>query len=121
MTDLKRRSTEQVGDDHLRCRAAEDLEGDLKRNYAPDVVILCSKKAGEGHEFVREVYGILRDHVPDHYEFPVKHINGPYAFIEWRAREPGRSVEDGADSFVVKDGKIVFQSVHHTLQETMPD
>lgn len=121
MAGLTRRSTEEVLDDHLRCRMAGDIEGDIHRNYAPDVVILTSIRPAQGHEAVREFDTILRKYVPDHYEIPVKFVEGPYAFNEWRAREPGRSVDDGADSFVIMDGKIVFQSIQYTLQTMMPE
>lgn len=97
-----------------------DVGLDIERNYSPDVVMLTSAGCREGHDAVREFCRVLHEHVPPDYEVPVKLVNGPYAFVEWRAREPGRSVEDGADSFVVINGKIVFQSVHYTLQETMP-
>lgn len=121
MTDLSARTTREVLEDHLRCRMAGDVEADLARNYAADVVVLASNRTTEGHDGVRELQTMLRDHVPHSYEIPVSHVRGPYAFIEWRAREPGRSVEDGADSFVIRDGRIVFQSIHYTLQETMPE
>lgn len=120
MADPAKRSTEEVLDDHPRCRSAGDIERDLERNYATDVVILSSTRAAEGHDAARWFHAILRNHVPGDFEFPVKHIRGPYAFIEWRAREPGRSDEDGADSFVIENGRIVLQTIHYTLQETMP-
>ena len=72
-----------------------------------------------GAEGVRHFSSILQKHVPHHYEIVRKEVEGAFAFIEWRAREPGRSVEDGADSFI-RDGRIVMQSIHYTLQETMP-
>ena len=118
--DLSQRSTKDVLNDHLDCRIAGDVEADIERNYAPDVIVLTAKGKKRGHDAVREFSRILQEHVPSRYEIPLKLVDGPYAFIEWRAREPGRSVEDGADSFVVQDGKIVFQSIHYTLQETMP-
>lgn len=114
------RSTAEVLEDHLRCRTENDIEGDIARNYAPDVVMLTAAGKRIGHEAVREFNQMLQAHVPRHFEFPRKELEGRFAFIEWRAREPGRSVEDGADSFVIEDGKIVMQSVHYTLQETMP-
>jgi hypothetical protein len=49
-----------------------------------------------------------------------KLADGRFAF-SWRAREPGKSVEDGADSFVVEKGQIVFQSIHYSVQEVMPE
>lgn len=119
-SDGTARSTREVLDDHLRCRQDNDLEGDLARNYAPDVVVLTATGKRCGHDAVREFSAMLRAHVPSDYEFPIILVEGPYAFIEWRAREPGRSVEDGADSFVVRDDRIVLQTIHYTLQETMP-
>jgi hypothetical protein len=62
----------------------------------------------------------LREHVPDTFEIVLKLVHGPYGYIEWRAREPGKSVEDGADSFLIEGGKIVFQSIHYSVQEIMP-
>lgn len=114
------RSTRQVLEDHLRRRQKNDLEGDIAANYAPDVVMLTATGKRCGHDAVRAFSAMLRDHVPPDFEFPVVLVEGPYAFIEWRAREPGRSVEDGADSFVIENGRIVLQTVHYTLQETMP-
>ena len=118
--DLSQRSTKDVLNDHLECRMKGDVEADIERNYAPDVIVLTAKGMKRGHQAVRDFSKILQEHVPPDYDIPLKLAEGPYAFIEWRAREPGRSVEDGADSFVVQDGKIVFQSIHYTLQETMP-
>ncbi|WP_034658572.1 nuclear transport factor 2 family protein [Chelativorans sp. J32] len=121
MPELSKRSTAEVLDDHLRLRAAGNVEDDIERNYAPDVVVMTARGMKKGHGAVRAFAEILKEHVPHSYEFPIKLIEGPFAFIEWRAREPGRSVEDGADSFVIQDGKIVFQSIHYSLQETMPE
>lgn len=118
--DLAARDTRAVLDDHLRLRMSHDVEGDIARNYAPDVVMLTSVGQYEGHDAVRGCARILQEHVPPHYEVVAKRICGRFAFIEWRAREPGRSVEDGADSFVIENGRIVLQTIHYSLMETMP-
>lgn len=118
--DLSKRSSEEVLEDHLACRIAGQVEEDIERNFSPDVVVMTSKGLKKGHDAVRTFNRMLVEHVPRNYVFPIKLIDGPFAFIEWRAREPGRSVEDGADSFVIKNGKIIFQSIHYSLQETMP-
>jgi hypothetical protein len=117
---LAARSTIEVLDDHLACRERNDIDADLERNYAPDVAMLTSKGASEGHEAVRMLHEMLRRTVPHRYEIVTKITHGRFAFIAWRAREPGKSVEDGADSFVVEDGRIVFQSIHYSIQEVMP-
>lgn len=118
--DLSKRSTAEVLEDHLQCRTAGRVEDDIERNFSPDVVLMTAKGMKKGHDAVRSYNQMLREHVPAEYIFPLKLVDGPFAFIEWRAREPGRSVEDGADSFVIQDGRIVFQSIHYSLQETMP-
>lgn len=121
MASHNARSTREVLDDHLQRRMDGDVEGDIAHNYAPDVVVLTATGKRIGHEAVRHFSAMLREHVPPTYEIVRKEVEGRFAFIEWRAREPGRSVEDGADSFVVEDGRIVLQTIHYTLQETMPD
>ena len=119
--DLPQRTTEEVLEDHLRCRTEDDIEGDLKWNYAEEVIILTSRGAYHGHDGIRELYGHLQKAISgSNYEFPLKLTDGPYAFIEWRARKPGKSVEDGADSFVIKNGKIICQTIHYMVEETMP-
>ena len=44
-----------------------------------------------------------------------KLIDGEFAFLEWRAKNHSVEVTEGADSFVVRDGKIVFQSIHYKV------
>jgi hypothetical protein len=117
---LGARDTQAVLDDHLRLRMNHDVESDISRNYAPDVAMLTSVGQYEGHEAVRGCARILQEHIPPNYEVVAKRVCGRFAFIEWRAREPGRSVEDGADSFVIENGRIVLQTIHYSLIETMP-
>ena len=118
---LERRDTRQVIDDHIQCRQDGDIERDIARNYAADVVVLTSNGPAAGHDAVRHYDAILRKHVPHDYEIITEDTHGRFGFIAWRAREPGKSVEDGADSFVVENGRIVFQSIHYSIQQVMPD
>ena len=119
-SELRQRSTQEVLDDHLRCRKSADIEADIERNYSPKVVVHTSRGAFEGHDAVRRLNSKLREHVPEDIEIVLNLTTRRFAYIEWRAREPGRSVEDGADSFVIEDGRIVFQSIHYSVHETMP-
>jgi hypothetical protein len=117
----KTRTTKEVLEDHLHCRKRGDVEGDLKRNFSEDVVILTSRGKFFGHNNVRHLNKLLHEAMQtENYEFPVKLVEGPYAFVQWRARQPGESVEDGADSFIIENGKITMQTIHYMIEETMP-
>jgi hypothetical protein len=42
-------------------------------------------------------------------------IEGEFAVLEWRAKNHSVEVKEPADSFVIRDGKIVFQSIHYKV------
>lgn len=48
------RTTRDVLEDHLKCRAAGDPAGDLKQNHTGDVVLLCKYGVCPGREAVRD-------------------------------------------------------------------
>lgn len=47
------RTTDEVLNDHLRLRLEGDLEDDMARNYAADVVLLTGCGVFRGHDGVR--------------------------------------------------------------------
>ena len=51
---LRKRSTQEVFEDHLRQRQGKALEEDLARNYAVDVVVFCAHGLHHGHDGVRQ-------------------------------------------------------------------
>lgn len=107
------RSTEEVLDDHLRKRAEGDFEGDLIENYAPDVVLLTCTGIRRSHEGLRECHKVLCDSVGDaKVDIVNKLVEGEFAFLEWRAKSDSVEVREGADSFVIRNGKIVYKSIH---------
>jgi hypothetical protein len=110
------RSTQEVFEDHLSKRDENDLEGDLNCNYAPDVVLLTCTGILRGHEGVRRSHKILMDSLPDaSIECFNKIVDGEFALLEWRAMSSSVEVREGADSFVVRGGKICFQSIHYKV------
>jgi hypothetical protein len=112
------RSAEEVFKDHLRLRVAGSLEEDLRRNYADDVVLLTVNSNARGHDAIRMSARRLREQLPDaRYEFLAKQVNGPYVLLIWRGWSSRFNATEGADSFVIRDGKIRFQSIHYRLEE----
>lgn len=112
------RTTTEVIHDHLARRLAGDLEGDLA-NYADDVVMLTGSGEFAGHEGVRQCAAELDRLVGGaSFVYDSTAISGEYGFLQWSAREEGKPIVcDGADSFVVRDGRIVMQTVHYTPRD----
>jgi hypothetical protein len=59
------RSADEVFEDHLRLRSQGDLETDLERNYADDVVLLCELGALKGRAAIRKSARRLGLQLPD--------------------------------------------------------
>src|SRR5690606_32025630 len=58
MTTRTDRTTHAVFDDHLALRKQGETESDIKRSYAPDVVLLTGDGIHRGHDGVRETASI---------------------------------------------------------------
>lgn len=111
----RERTTNEVLEDHLRRRANGDLEGDLEHNYAPDIVLLCKEGVFQGIEAVRESAAILGMQIPNsRFEYVSCQTHGEYGFLEWRAESDKVRIDDGADSYVIRDGRIQMQTIHYT-------
>ena len=108
----------EIFEDHLRLRVEGDLEEDLRRNYSKDVVLLTSNSDFVGHDGIRVSAARLDEQLPDaSFTFLSKRVHGPYAFLIWEGRSSHLDATSGADSFVIENDKIVFQSIHYALAD----
>lgn len=115
-TELSARSAGQVFEDHLRLRIAGDLEEDLIRNYARDVVLLTTNSNACGHEAIRVSAGRLREQLPGaRFDLVQKQVRERFALLIWRARSDRFNAVDGSDSFVIEGGLIRLQTIHYRL------
>jgi hypothetical protein len=113
------RDAGEVFRSHLALRLAGCTEEDIARNYAEDVVMLFADGARKGRRAVCEGAGQLAKQLPNaRFEILSEVVEGPYAFLHWRAKADGCEAVDGADSFVIRDGRIVMQSVFYRLKPT---
>lgn len=111
------RSAQEVVDDHLALAARGDWKTDLERNVADDVVVLTGFGVFEGRDQVRVLAELLDAQLPNAtYEYTTVVVRGEVAFLEWHADADGARVRDGADSFVISDGRIVAQTIHYTVE-----
>ena len=70
-----------------------------------------------GREALRVSAARLKEQLPDaEFNYRVKQVKGAYALLIWSATSPRFDAFEGADSFVIRDGKIVFQSIHYGLK-----
>ena len=49
------------------------------------------------------------------FEYPSKEVEGDYALLVWNAKSDNYHVDHGVDSFVIRDGRIVMQSIFYRL------
>lgn len=123
--DLSRRTTRVVLDDHLDIAnrwVGEPFERilaeDLRRNVAEDIVVLINRGVFRGHEGVRQLAWMLAEELPEHRAFTYTHVaaEGRMAFLEWTYEDAHVRVRDGADSYLIENGKIVAQTIHYTVE-----
>jgi hypothetical protein len=116
---LENRTASEVLDDHLALAAAGDWQTDLERNVADDIVVLTGFGVFEGRDQVRILAELLDAQLPNaRFEYTAVVVRGDVGFLEWRADADGARVRDGADSFVIRNGRIVAQTIHYTV---LPD
>lgn len=114
--DASARSTWEVLEDHLRLRQAGDLQSDLQRNYAPDVVLLTSNSIIEGHDALCHSAQRLHLQLPEAaFRFKSLKVRDEYGLLVWEATSDQLHVDCGADSFLVRDGLIRMQTIHYRL------
>lgn len=98
------RGTREVLEAHLALRAAGDLERDLAENYAADGV--------------RRLAGVLRSYVAaGTYTYDRLVVAGEMGMLRWRARDGATHLDHGVDSYVVRDGRIVAQTIAYAITE----
>ena len=135
MEDLSSRTAQEVLDDHLNL--AEDwgahegvervtkedieraVEEDMRRNVSEDIVILINRGTFRDYEGVRQLARMLVEELPEHnsFEYTYKAVEGRMGFLEWSYEDANVRVKDGADSYLIEDGKIVAQTIHYTVEQ----
>lgn len=112
------RTTLEVIRSHLQCRVRGDVEADIELNYADDARVLCEDGVLLGAHGVRESARRLGAQLPDgHFEFEPLIVAGEHAMLVWRARSERWCIRHAADSFHVRRGLIVMQSIFYRLEK----
>jgi hypothetical protein len=117
MTTSSDRTPSDVLQDHLDKAKQGSVEHDISKNYVEDVVLLTGYGVHKGHEGVRFLAKLLEEQLPGaHFQYETVQVEKDIAFLEWTASaDNGATVNDGADSFVIRHGQIVAQTIHYTV------
>lgn len=111
------RSAKTVLEDHLQQSISGTVEEDAQKNYSKDVVLLTRQGVFRGHAGLKHLNEILQKELPGaKYEYVTQIVEGDVGFLEWSAKSGSAYVKDGADSYVMRDGKIVAQTIHYTVE-----
>jgi hypothetical protein len=127
MEDLSSRTAQEVLDDHLNLAEnwggevgfERGLQEDLRRNLSKDIVILINRGTFHGHERYRQLAHMLGEELPEHrsFQYIYRAVEGRMAFLEWAYEDDKVRVKDGADSYLIENGKIVAQTIHYTVEQ----
>lgn len=104
------RTAEEVCDDHLHEGQQGSIEADLARNDAEDVVLLCTRGVLRGHDGVRQANRWLMQELPE----------AGFAYqtrLEWPGQVEDGKRARGADSLLIRDGRIVAQTGSCSVKE----
>ncbi len=112
------RSASEVLWRHLEMSKNGAVDDDLAENFAPDVIVLTRWGAFHGHRGTKQLADRLADELPDmEFVYDEVLVERDFGFLAWSATASnGNRVDDGADSYVIRDGRIVAQSIHYTLR-----
>ena len=106
------RTAAEVLASHLHHRNAGELEEDLRANYDEHVVILAASGVHYGHDGVRYLTLLLQEDLPEpRYTWRTALADGEAALVEWEARGADETEEEGVDSYLIRNGRIVARTV----------
>jgi uncharacterized protein (TIGR02246 family) len=98
-------TTTDVLDHHLKALAAGDVE-ELMRDYADDAVLISGSEPLRGKPAIEQMFKNISANPPNIVE-DVRVVEGDVAYIVWH----NEHMPFGTDTFVLRDGKIVCQTV----------
>jgi hypothetical protein len=95
-----------------------DTETDVKTNYSPECTIITSAGVFYGREGLLDSIAILDKQFSDaDFLYTTKRWAGEIAFLEWQAEGNDFYIDDGAETFFIRNGFICAQTIHYTIRE----
>jgi hypothetical protein len=114
---MAKRSTEEVFADHLQLRKQGDVEADIQRNFAEDVVIVSEFGTFHGRDGIRQSNDLLHQQLPSkNYTYEQCLTDQDIAFERWDGSSQDMQVKNGIDFFLIQDGYIQLQLIYYKPQ-----
>ncbi len=111
--DITKRDAREVFFDHLKLRREGKVEEDLRRNYAPDLLLASNQGVYLGREAIQASAAELKRILPaDDWSMQRLYFGKDAAFETWSVAVDGRLVT-GFDSFFIKDGQIQSKVIYY--------
>jgi hypothetical protein len=111
------RSIKEVFKSHLELRLKGDVEEDIKQNYSEEVALISNHGKFYGHHGVRESAELLKRQLPDStLTYEITDTERDMAYLIWSGKSLEAEVKHGVDSFLIKDGKILVQTIYYELE-----
>ncbi|PSQ22826.1 nuclear transport factor 2 family protein [Halobacteriales archaeon QS_8_65_32] len=106
-------TTESVLDHHLEAFGSQNLK-ETMADYSESAVLITHGETFRGHE---EITGVFEDFFAEFsqdgvdFSLEEKRVEDDYAYIVWNADTPENSYDFATDTFVIRDGEIVAQTI----------
>ena len=111
------RTAKDVFLDHLECAQRGEIAADIERNFSPACTLLTSYGVFRGHEGVKAAAELLDQQIgKTEYHYRTQMTDGEVAFLEWSAESSRARIDDGADSYLIRNGRIEAMTIHYTVQ-----
>lgn len=110
------RTPDEVVTHHLKALGDGDLD-EIMIDYAADAVLITKAGVVRGLDAIRGGFGQLLTNLPGiSWASSAQVSSGDTVLLEWTADAGTMAVEDGVDTFVVRDGLIQSQTARSTWQ-----
>ena len=110
------RTPDEVVQHHFKALGDGDLE-EIMTDYAPDAALITQAGVVAGREAIRGAFGQLLTSLPNIAWTASAQVSaGDTVLLEWTADAGAVAVEDGVDTFVVREGLIQSQTARSSWQ-----
>jgi hypothetical protein len=111
------RIPEKVFADHLKRRFSNNGDDTILHDYSEDVVTISPEGVFLGFDGVKKQMEELHKQIPGAtYNYKKKFFKDNFAMLVWSAESPPFFIEDGIDSYFIRDNKIIAQTIYYSIK-----